>query len=174
MGRSFRNSVTLTFVTKADIVIRKATLADLPASARLISGHESGDIEDWQSRFEQDLANPQRLFLVATIDNVLVGYGHTTFHTRPSDGEVNESPTGYFLSGVMVSPDHRRQGVGTLLTTARIDELRRVADMVYYLAESDNQATIHMHARLGFEKIGSVERNGRGLVVFSLELSAPS
>ena len=114
----------------SEALIRRAAPSDLDACALLISDHTSGEFEDWRSRFEKDLANPQRHFLVATIDDVVVAYGHTTFHTRTSDNEADASPSGYFLSGLLVSPGHRREGLGTLLTVARIDELRQVTNMI--------------------------------------------
>jgi ribosomal protein S18 acetylase RimI-like enzyme len=157
-------------VATREIVIRKATLTDITACALLISNHVSGNLEDWQSRFEQDLANPRRHFLVATVDDSVEGYGHTTFHTGLSEDETKLSPTGYFLSGLMVSPAHRRKGLGQLLTIARIDELRQVTDLIYYRAEHDNQATIELHSRLGFKSIGSVQSDGREFALFSLEL----
>ena len=158
-------------MTTGEIVIRKATSNDMVACALLISDHVSGDLEEWQSQFEQDLANPQRLFLVATVDDSVVGYGHTTFHSETLEDEAKSIPAGYFLSGLLISPEHRRQGLGELLTVARIDEMRRVANVIYYRAEPDNLATIELHSRLGFQRIGSVERDGKEYSLFSLELN---
>jgi ribosomal protein S18 acetylase RimI-like enzyme len=155
-----------------EILIRRATTSDLTECALLISNHESGVFEDWRSRFEQDLANPLRLFLVATIDDSVAGYGHTTFYTRTSEGDVDTSPTGYFLSGLLISPGHRRQGLGTLLTSARIDELRQVTKTIYYRAEPDNRATIDLHARLGFTKVGTMQSDGRDFTLYRLGLTA--
>jgi len=104
-----------TFVATGEMVIRKATSTDIAACAVLICGHVSGNLEDWRSRFERDLANPQRQFLVATVDASVVGYGHTTLHSDKSEDETTSSPTGYFLSGLLVSPAHRRKGLGILL-----------------------------------------------------------
>jgi ribosomal protein S18 acetylase RimI-like enzyme len=158
------------FVTTGEIVIRKANSIDLTSCAHLISSHVSGNLDDWQSRFEQDLANPRRHFLVATIDDAVVGYGHTLFKSDTSQDETNASPSGYFLSGLLVAPGHRRKGLGKLLTIARIDALRQVANEIYYLAEPDNLATIDLHSRLGFKEIGSVERDGKEFTLFKLEL----
>jgi len=158
------------FGATGEMVIRKATSTDIAACAVLICGHVSGNLEDWRSRFERDLANPQRQFLVATVDASVVGYGHTTLHSDKSEDETTSSPTGYFLSGLLVSPAHRRKGLGILLTIARIDELRQLTDVIYYRAEPSNQATINLHSRLGFKTFGSVERDGREFTLLSLEL----
>jgi hypothetical protein len=111
---------------------------------------------------------------VATIDDLVVAYGHTTFYARTSEDEAGASPSGYFLSGLLVSPGHRREGLRTLLTIVRIDELRQVTDIIYYRAEPDNQATIDMHSQLGFREVGTVQRYGRDFTLFCLELSATS
>ena len=153
-----------------EIVIRSAEPQDLVACAVLISNHESGTLDDWRSRFEGDLANPRRLFLVATLDDFVVGYGHTTLHSRTSEEDVTTSPSGYFLSGLMVAPDHRREGVGKLLTIARIEKLSEVTDTIYYRAEPDNKATIELHSRLGFKSIGTVRSGGKHFTLFNLEL----
>jgi L-amino acid N-acyltransferase YncA len=71
---------------------------------------------------------------------------------------------------LMVSPAHRRGGIGRLLTIARIDGLRQPTNIIYYRAESDNEATIDLHARLGFERVGIVPRDGKEFTLFSLEL----
>ena len=163
---------TFAFVKMGETLIRNASPSDLDACALLISNHESGVFEDWRSRFELDLVNPQRQFLVATIDDLVIAYGHTTFHARISESEVNADLSGYFLSGLLVSPGHRRRGVGRHLTIARIDVLRQVTDMIYYRPEPDNQATIDMHSELGFREIGAVQNDGRDFTLFCLELSA--
>ena len=106
---------------------------------------------------------------MATVGDSVIGYGHTTLHSRTVDEEASH-PSGYFLSGLMISPDHRRKGIGTLLTIARIDMLRQVTDIIYYRAESDNKATIDMHSRLGFESVRIVLRDGKEFTLFSLEL----
>jgi len=70
----------------------------------------------------------------------------------------------------MVSPDHRRKGIGKLLTIARIDLLRQVTDIIYYRTESDNRVSIDLHSRLGFESVGTVLRDGKEFTLFRLEL----
>ncbi|HEY5437344.1 MAG TPA: GNAT family N-acetyltransferase [Acidimicrobiales bacterium] len=157
-------------MTTGEIVIRVAEPSDSTACALLISDHESGAFEDWRSRFEIDLANPRRLFLVATVDDSVLGYGHTTFHSRDAHEESTSSPSGYFLSGLMVSPDYRRKGIGKFLTIARINKLRQVTDHIYYGAERGNLATIDLHAQLGFENVGSVLKEGEEFSLFRSQL----
>lgn len=149
-----------------------AVSSDLEACAQLISNHKGGVLTDWISRFWADLANPGRHFLVATIDGSVVGYGHTVLHVRSPGARVDSGPPGYFLSGLLTAPGQRRKGIGTLLTIARIDELRRVTDTIYFRTEPGNRASIDLHSRLGFTQVGTVQREGREFSLFKLELDS--
>lgn len=149
--------------------IREAETSDIPACAAMIAAHESSDVKYWQDRFEIDLANPRRKFLVATFNEEVVGYGHTVHHDRATTNEES-APSGYFLSGLLVSPEFRRSGIGSSLTGARIDLLRPDAERIYYYADPENVETISMHARLGFEEYRSMTRFGKQFTLFRLDL----
>lgn len=153
----------------ARVDIREATTSDIPACAAMIATHESGEVKYWQERFETDLANPRRTFLVASFNDEVVGYGHTVHHDRLVTNEES-APSGFFLSGLLVAPEFRRSGIGSKLTGARIDLLRASADRIYYYADPENEATISMHARLGFEKFRSMTRFGKQFTLFRLDL----
>ncbi len=64
------------FVTSSGISISRALPSDLDACALLISDFEHQSFDEWRTRFAQDLVNPARQFLVATVDDVVVAYGH--------------------------------------------------------------------------------------------------
>jgi ribosomal protein S18 acetylase RimI-like enzyme len=152
-----------------NVDIREAVTSDIPACAAMIATHESGEVKYWQERFETDLANPRRRFLVATFNEEIVGYGHTVHHDRVVTDEES-GPSGFFLSGLLVSPEFRRSGIGSKLTGARIDLLRPDADLIYYYADPENEETISMHARLGFEEFRSMTRFGKQFTLFRLDL----
>ncbi|MHB1210561.1 MAG: GNAT family N-acetyltransferase [Acidimicrobiales bacterium] len=143
--------------------------SDIPACATLIATHESGEVKYWQERFEIDLANPRRKFLVATFNDEIVGYGHAVHHDRVPTNEES-APSGFFLSGLLVSPEFRRCGIGSKLTGARIDLLKSETDLIYYFADPENEETISMHARLGFEEFRSMTRFGKLFTLFRLDL----
>ena len=153
----------------SDVVhVRDADTEDLAACAQLNAERHSDLVELWYERFENDLHNPLRRFLVATINDRVIGYGHTVEHVREG-GDVDASPSGYFLAGLLVSPHYRRTGVGTRLTTARLNILRNQTDVVYYLADPLNRATIEMHSRLGFTTVGPVMRQGKQFILYECE-----
>ncbi|MBW4077016.1 MAG: GNAT family N-acetyltransferase [Acidobacteria bacterium] len=152
-----------------NVEIREATISDIPECAAMIAAHEAGDVKYWQERFEADLGNPRRSFLVASFNDQVIGYGHTVRHDQVILDE-EAGPDGYFLSGLLVTPDLRRGGVGSKLTGARIDRLRERTDMIYYYADPENEATISMHARLGFKEFRSMTRFGKPFTLFRLDL----
>ena len=153
-----------------DVLIRNAVLEDLRSCAQLIADEELDDSEQWQKRFETDLNDANRRFFVALDDQKIVGYGHTVLHLRPEDADPDASPSGYFLSGLLVAPDHRRSRIGTLLTIARLEALREQTTVVFYLAVPENIATINLHTRLGFVGVRPVRRDGVTHQLFRLDI----
>jgi ribosomal protein S18 acetylase RimI-like enzyme len=142
-------------MTPEEVRTREATPADLRQCAGLIAASESDDVEEWLQRFTDVLHDPDRRFLVAVIDDAVVGFGHLRYvrHDARSNSSV---PSGWYLSGVTVAASHRRRGIGTQLTRERLRLLQGIADCVYYAAEDDNEATLAMHRRLGFVLVGKV------------------
>lgn len=151
------------------MVIREAVYDDVRACAQLIAAHESDDVDAWQRRFEAAFKDVNRSFIVALAGEEVVGYGHTALHVRADDSDHDATPTGYFLSGLLVSPEYRRHRIGTRLTIARLEMLRGLTDVVYYVADPENIATIEMHTRLGFNQLRSVNRNGGTQILFRLD-----
>ena len=82
-----------------------------------------------------------------------MGYGRVRRFAPESGAQADIAPAGYYLMGMVVHPDHRRRGVGTALTQARIDWISRHADSAWYFANTRNTASIALHERFGFEEI---------------------
>lgn len=140
-------------MTGVEVEVREATDADLDATVELIAAHRGGDVEQWRRLFDTALHDPQRHFVVAILDGRVVGFGHTKLVEGDQDHDASP-PAGWYLSGVTVDPSHRRQGIGTALTRARLDRLRGSTDVVHYAAELDNTATLALHALFGFRDTG--------------------
>jgi ribosomal protein S18 acetylase RimI-like enzyme len=78
-------------------------------------------------------------------------------------------PAGCYLSGVLVDPAWRRQGIAAELTRARLRWAFARTDKVFYVTGADNIASLHLHAALGFQEMrrfGS-ERSAAGVDVLS-------
>jgi hypothetical protein len=67
-------------------------------------------------------------------------------------------------------------GLGTQLTSARLEALARVADTAWYFVNAKNQASIALHAKFGFieharsERIAGVDFNGGEGILFRCDL----
>ncbi len=158
-----------------EISIRDATNEDLGATSEIVNAESEEGVEVWRERFAEAVTDPRRCFLVATVDDNVVGFGQTRFILRDRGPGVEWPPDGWYLSGMTVTPTARRRGIGTLLTVARLNRLREHADCVYYVAEEENVAAIELHHNLGFSRIGTVRLPGheRDMVLEQLNFSVP-
>jgi len=151
--------------------VRPATGEDVPAAARMIADH-SKDVRIWTERLTLDLADPERLFLVAEVAGDVVGFGQARVTQNP-DNHPGLPPSGWYLSGVTVAPAWRRRGIGEALTRARLQLLAPQASRVHYLADPENIATIALHAKLGFTRthLVSLDAEDRPLAHYQLDLA---
>jgi ribosomal protein S18 acetylase RimI-like enzyme len=134
--------------------IRSATGADLDRLAAIRAAREGEEPAKSRAVFERALARgDDSLLLVAEIDDDVAGYGRAGRFAPPPDAPSNCAPEGWYLTGVVVAPPHRRRGVGLALTTARLAWIGERADTAWYFANPRNRATIDLHARLGFVEV---------------------
>jgi GNAT superfamily N-acetyltransferase len=129
-------------VSRSDIWCRAAAPADLTA----ITGLLRGAYPDSQAG---DLTSQLPSLTVAVVDEQIAGYGKLRHFT-----DLPGVPDGYYLGGVVVGPQWRRRGIGTSLSTHRIEAAWTAgADTVYYFANSRNEASISMHVGFGFREL---------------------
>lgn len=124
--------------------IREATLGDLGNVGAIC---DASDRARWTSEMITPLS--ERIVLVATIQDEVVGVAKTHFHGEP-DGKV----PGHYLGGVVVPPNSRRRGIGSALTRAHMEWIWTRSSTVYYFANEHNVAPIRMHQALGFQSVG--------------------
>lgn len=89
----------------------------------------------------------------AWVDDELAAFGRCGRLLPPADARANCIPPGWYLTGVVVSPPHRRQGVGSALMHARVVWLFERTNRVYYFVNNRKLASIALHAALGFREI---------------------
>lgn len=140
----------------AAIRVRPARPADLAACAALHVLHSGGTPDDVTPRLRRELERRERLLLVAHpvgSAGPVVGYGRLARFT--SGGAAREAPSGTYLGGLVVAPDHRGRGVGTALTVSRMRTAfeERGEEAVWYVANARNHASIALHERLGFREV---------------------
>ncbi|HYQ16148.1 MAG TPA: GNAT family N-acetyltransferase [Polyangiaceae bacterium] len=146
------------------IEIKKATKRDLPKIAELagvlVRQHYAFDakrfllIENPEAGYEwwfnKELANDKALILCAKLDGKIVGYAYARL--EPKDWNALLDAHGA-LHDILVHESARRQGVGKLLLTRVLDELRkRGAPRVVLHTAVQNRGAHKLFEALGFRK----------------------
>lgn len=95
------------------------------------------------------LYDANRLVVVALTGGHMAGWAKTHYWEK-TDGAA---PAGRYLGGVDVAPGHRRRGVGTVLTDARLDWIWQRSADAWYVVNVQNQASIEIHHRWNFVEV---------------------
>lgn len=141
------------------VVVRRVVPGDAEAVAEIHAARERLDPADVLPRVRSELleiaaGHAGRYASVAVLDGRVVAYGKLLWMDLAADPRARAAPTGWYLSGVVVSPPFRRRGVALRLTEDRLDFLARErAPSVWYFVNVLNRASIALHARLGFEEV---------------------
>jgi ribosomal protein S18 acetylase RimI-like enzyme len=134
-------------------MIRPAAIADLPAAACLAVAARGGEHTQWQVRFAADVADPDACLLLAETGGQIMGYGRARRFQPPPDAPATIAPAGYYLSGLLVAPGYRRQGIGEQLTRARMAWTASRATEIWFFANATNRASLLLHQGLGFREV---------------------
>ena len=141
------------------MIVRAATQADAAALAAIYGDavlHGFGTFEevapspadmDGRRRAVQDMGLP---YLVAEIDGEVLGFAYAgPFRPRAAYRYTLED-------SVYVAPQAKGKGVGRALLAAVIEacEALGVRQLMAVIGDSANEASIRLHARLGFRMIG--------------------
>ena len=111
------------------------------------------DASIWETTFLEDIEPADRKLVVAESAGAVVGYGRVLRFVPDADAPTDIAPSGYYLMGLVVHPEHRRRGVATALTRARLDWIWNRADEAWYFANARNAPSIALHAPFGFEEV---------------------
>jgi ribosomal protein S18 acetylase RimI-like enzyme len=137
----------------AELIVRPATIADLPMAARLAVAERGGEHAQWRSRFAADLTDPDACLLLAETGGQVTAYGRARRFDPPPDAPAGIAPAGYYLTGVLVAPGYRRRGIGEQLTRARMAWTAARATEIWFFANAANRASLLLHQRLGFREV---------------------
>ena len=146
----------------SEVLIRAATSSDLPRVAEmagaLVRMHHAVDparfllpekVEEgyawWLGR---ELARPEAVVIVATVDEAIIGYAYCTREGRDWNALLDEHGA---IHDIFVVPTARRSGAGRKLVNAVIDELtRRGAPRIVLSTMVSNEAAQKLFTACGF------------------------
>ncbi|MCA9752758.1 MAG: GNAT family N-acetyltransferase [Gemmatimonadetes bacterium] len=141
----------------ADLRIRPAVPADAPALGALEASREGGDpaarARDVEHSIHAAATDHRTLILVAEHERHLLALAKARHFLPPAASPPSVAPPGWYLSGVIVSPEWRRRGIGRALTRARLDRIAEHASVVYYFANARNRVSIELHRPFGFKEV---------------------
>jgi len=142
------------------IAIRPATRADIPAIARIYAhavttGTASFELtapdEAEMARRMSDLIDNDFPYLAAETGRALAGYAYAApYRTRPAYRFTVED-------SVYIAPDRQGRGIGRALLKTLIDASteRGFRQMIAVIGDSENIASLALHAALGFTHTGT-------------------
>jgi len=140
-----------------DLLIRPAVVSDVTELGAIEAAREGGKAAEYALRLEMSItswnATAQGLILVAEHEGRLVGLAKVKHFTPPDDAPLNVAPSGWYLAGVIVVPEHRRRSVGRILTQARLNWIAQRDRWAYYFANAQNRVSIELHQQFGFVEL---------------------
>lgn len=128
-------------------MVRQGKPADVPGIQAL---HQRDGFAPPAKSFLERVMKDENSLIVVAEDRTgaVVGWAKTNF--VPSSVTI---PEGYYLSGIRVHDDHRREGIARELGAARLDWLRRRTSNVYASIPAPNQPARRYLGSLGFAEI---------------------
>jgi len=138
----------------ADMVMRRATEADVPVIVALLADDELGakresldDFQPYLAAFAAIDADPHQLLVAAELDGEIVGTMQLTFIRGLSHrGAIRAQ-----IEAVRIAASLRAQGYGTILIEWAIDEARRRNCYLVQLTSNNSRLDAHrFYTRLGF------------------------
>src|SRR5215470_7855163 len=150
---------------KSGIQIRKAEDSDVEAITEIYAHHvlhgtgsfeiEPPDAEE-MARRRLDVITRRLPYLVAEIDNVVVGYAYAThYRTRVAYRFTLED-------SVYIDPAHVGRGIGAALLSQLIPACKEwgCRQLVAVIGDSENMGSIRVHEKLGFQHSGVLKNVG--------------
>ena len=152
-------------MSESPITIRASTAADLPAITAVYGWnvlHGTGTFEleapdeAEMARRRDDVLSKGLPWLVAERGGAVLGYAYAN-HFRP-----RRAYRFCLEDSIYLSEDARGQGVGRLLLAELVArcEAAGARQMLAVIGDSANQASIGVHAALGFEPVGVMKSAG--------------
>ena len=147
--------------TSHSLFVRAATLFDVDAAAKL---HVLDKDLQWEtlvpvfhSEFSRAVALPNdRVYFLVFDNDELIAYAGARSYNPASDENMYNTtellPEGWYLRGIKVHPDRRRQGLARELTIRRIKWLAERSNHIFVFLDDENKVSLPMYFELGFKE----------------------
>jgi ribosomal protein S18 acetylase RimI-like enzyme len=134
------------------LIVRAAVERDAETVGAIAAAREGGDAETHAAAFLRllDRGREGDAVFVAALAAEVVGFGKAHAFAPPAEAPPNAAPRGWYLAGVVVTPAHRRRGIGAALTAERLRWIAARAPVAFYFANARNAASIALHEPFGF------------------------
>ena len=160
-----------------------ADTSHIEGVARLIAERNNIKVGELISSLERTFERAERdeiafQMFVAVDDYTVVGYGKCQWLAASTIDGAHGLPDGWYLMGMIVDSNYRRQGIGRRLCEARVRWIKQQADEAFYYVNALNEVSIRLHKHLGFREIsrsfgfpGLVFQGGQGGVLFKADFT---
>jgi phosphinothricin acetyltransferase len=131
------------------------------------------DLEEMQARWRTIVASGWPFLVAARSSDVLrvIGYAYA------QQFRMREAYARTFENSIYVAPGQERKGVGVALLATLLHELQSmdIREVIAVIGDSDNHASIRLHEKLGYRKVGVMrevgEKFGKALDVVIMQAS---
>ena len=111
-------------------------------------------MENLSSVITRGLRENLVIFKIAMINDSVIGFGRLIFHNSKERPDVINSPTGWWIMGVVVTKKYRGNGVGKQIFGHLESETMRLGGSeLYSFINADNLVSKSLHHKLGFDEI---------------------
>lgn len=165
-GRGTPEGVEISTVMATDpVVLREIAALGIAAWGREPTTAEVEERATYLKEEIEGLDPSEKGLFIARKAGAIVGFGRVV-------RERDKDPSQWWLLGLVVHPDHRRQGIGKALAAARIAYAReRGATVIRSETHRDNAVSLRYHERVGFTNEGwFIAPDGDEKVAFCLRL----
>lgn len=140
------------FKKKSPYSYRKAISSDAGRIAELIANEYGHSKQMYVQRTLEDLKySSARMVCVAEREGKIIGYGRAKLFK--GNHYPHPGPMGWYLMGLIVQPNERRNGVGNALIDFRLNLISKISPSVFYCTNTMNTSSIELHKKFGFKEI---------------------
>lgn len=148
-----------------NILVRSSTVDDVAAIQKIyeyevLKGTATFDkvppsVQDLSEK-RQSIIDRGFPHMVAEIDGRVVGYSYVSLYRQRSAYSKTVE------NAIYIDPDFRGQGVAKALMTEILDCCKRIGlkQVIAVIGDSENIGSITLHTKLGFRKVGVMEKVG--------------